>query len=175
MRVSGRRRIDEVAHRGGVRSCTSTTPRDSRQVNATGTNPALARRLGEDQRGLSTVTDTMPTTRSRSCVGDTGSLRLVTNCGGTRFGGGIMSHSGARLSSGLTGLNRVVYLADDDGRTLGRGRKWPARKAGAEPQPDVHPGEPDPAGADEALAGEKHVPASRTRVRVRSVLTTAAT
>ena len=72
-------------------------------------------------------------------------------------------------------LNRVVYLADDDGRTLGRGRKWPARKAGAEPQPDVHPGEPDPAGADEALAGEKHGPASRTRVRVRSVLTTAAT
>ena len=45
----------------------------------------------------------MPTTWSRSCVGDTGSLRLVTTCGGTRLGGGIMSHSGARLSSGLTG------------------------------------------------------------------------
>ena len=37
-----------------------------------------------------------------------------------------------------------MHLADDDGRAVGRGRKWPAGKAGAEPQPPAHTGEPDP-------------------------------
>ena len=42
------------------------------------------------------------------------------------------------------GACRVVHLADDNRRPVGRGRKWPAGQAGAEPETDAHPGEPDP-------------------------------
>ena len=44
----------------------------------------------------------------------------------------------------LNGFDRVMHLADDDRRAVGRGRKRPRRKAGAEPHGDTHPGEPDP-------------------------------
>ena len=44
----------------------------------------------------------------------------------------------------LNGFDRVMHLADDDGRAVRRRRKWQARKACAESQPDAHPGEPDP-------------------------------
>ena len=68
-------------------------------------------------------------------------------------------------------------LADDDGRTVGRGRKWPARKAGAESQSDAHPGEPDPGCADEELPGQEHrhtgrhvVPRDDGAVHIRGVV-----
>ena len=156
----------EVAHRGGVRSCTSTTPRDSRQVNATGTNPEALIRRSPGAWARTSVAEHRDRYNANHPVTELcrrhGFSEARDDLWRNTFGG--RDHEPFRGATFFR-LNRVVYLADDDGRPLGRGRKWPARKAGAEPQPDVHPGEPDPAGADEALAGEKHGPASRTRVR----------
>ena len=58
-------------------------------------------------------------------------------------------------SRALDGSHRVVDLADDDGRAVGRGRKWPRRKVGPAPHTDAHPGEPDPGCADEELPGQE--------------------
>ena len=42
-----------------------------------------------------------------------------------------------------------MYLANDDGRVGGVGRKWPARKAGAEPEAAAQTGEHNPVRVDE--------------------------
>ena len=63
----------------------------------------MKRRLSEDQI-IGFLREARRASRSRSCVGGTGSLRPVTDLRRNRFGGsGITSHSGVRLSSGLTG------------------------------------------------------------------------
>ena len=61
----------------------------------------------------------------------------------------------------LDGSDRVMDLADDDGRPVGRGRKWPRGKVGPAPHTDAHPGEPDPRCADEQLPGQEHGHAGR--------------
>ena len=77
----------------------------------------------------------------------------------------------------LDGSDRVMDLADDDGRPVGRRRKRPARKAGPEPYTDAHPGEPDPGCAVEQVPGEEHghagrdvVPRDDGAVHVRGVV-----
>ena len=61
----------------------------------------------------------------------------------------------------LDGSDRVMDLADDDRRPVGRRRKRPRRKAGPEPYTDAHPGEPDPGCGEKELAGQEHGHAGR--------------
>ncbi len=77
----------------------------------------------------------------------------------------------------LDGSDRVMNLADDDRRPVGRRRKRPRRKAGPAPHTDAHPGEPDPRCADEQLPGEERrhagrdvVPRDDGAVHVRGVV-----
>ena len=67
-------------------------------------------------------------------------------------------------SRALDGSDRVMDLADDDGRPVRRRRKGPRRKAGPEPYTDAHPGEPDPGCGEKELAGEEHGHAGRHEV-----------
>ena len=77
----------------------------------------------------------------------------------------------------LDGSDRVMDLADDDRRPVGRRRKRPRRKAGPAPYTDAHPGEPDPGCADKQVPGEEHrhagrhvVPRDDGAVHVRGVV-----
>ena len=64
-------------------------------------------------------------------------------------------------SRALDGSDRVMDLADDDGRPVGRRRKRPRRKARPEPYTDAPPGEPDPGCGEKELAGQEHGHAGR--------------
>ena len=69
--------------------------------------------------------------------------------------------SSAIRGPALDGSDRVMDLADDDRRRVGRRRKRPRRKAGPEPHTDAHPGEPDPGCGEKELAGQAHGHAGR--------------